>query len=344
MKLRLLFILILTQIFVLSAAQRDWKPGAFELLQPTERKPARTAVLIMAAPDTIFPSAVYRKSGQYAWQLGKKVWEQYMNVQPNVDCYFLKSTPLKKSDFEEAWIEGNTIYVRDDSYRDDKFPMNRTIAALEKLLPNYTHFFRTNANSFLNLNTLNEFAETHHQSMFTGPLWQQPSWYLLGYGLLFSADVATHIVNEYRRLEGNYMASDHFPEDLLLNSLATGVFPYYDSIGHVAGDPEFTCCPTLPFGVRQLMCGSSLTATRLSLYGVQLAPTPSVAEAINYCRLGMKSVILYRISGGCVSSSLDLDNLVEVYEHLLNNIYPELPKFDLVEYAKSLPTIRNEHL
>ena len=252
MKLRLLFILILTQIFVLSAAQRDWKPGAFELLQPTERKPAHTAVLIMA-PSDIFNRNEYLDC---RWQLGKKIWEQYMNSHPNVDCYFLQNTKLKEGTSEQIWMEGNTIYVGDALY-EREILLSRTIAALEKLLPYYTHFFRTNINAFVNLNTLNEFAETHHQSMFTGPLWQQPFWHLLGYGLLFSADVATHIVNEYRRLEGNHIVSHHVPEDLALNSLATGVFPYYDR-NHIAGNPEFTCCPTLPLGVRQLMCGSPL--------------------------------------------------------------------------------------
>ena len=82
----------------------------------------------------------------------------------------------------------------------------------------------------------------------------------------------------------------------------------------------------------------SLTTTRLSLYGVQLAPAPSFEEAIDYCNGGMSTAILYRIRGG-----FDLDKLAELYEHLLNNIYPELPKFDLVEFAKSLPVIRNDN-
>ncbi len=88
MRLRLLFILLLTQIFTLSAAIRDWKPGAFELLQPTERKPARTAVLIMSPPDMLNLN-YYRDC---RWLLGKKVWEQYMKAVPNVDCYFLQNT------------------------------------------------------------------------------------------------------------------------------------------------------------------------------------------------------------------------------------------------------------
>jgi len=129
-----------------------------------------------------------------------------------------------------------------------------------------------------------------------------------------------------------------FAEDAILASLATGVFLYYDDIGQVKGDPEFICCPALPLGVRQLMCGLSLTTTRLSMYGVQLAPAPSFEQAIDYCNGALPRAILYRIRGG-----FDLDKLAEVYEYLLNNIYPELPKFDLVEFAKSLPVIRDDN-
>src|SRR3569832_2016894 len=99
----------------------------------------------------------------------KKVWEQYMNSHPNVDCYFLQGAKLREGNFEQTWIEGNTIYIGDDSH-ERGILLTKTIAALEKLLPNYTHFLRTNINSFVNLKALNEYTETHHQSMFTGPL------------------------------------------------------------------------------------------------------------------------------------------------------------------------------
>ena len=263
-----------------------------------------------------------------------------MNALPNVDCYFLQDAKLREGASEQTWIEGNTIFVGCDSDEDPGIQLSKTIEALEQLLPNYTHFFRTNINTFVNLKALNEYAETHHQSMFTGPLWHK-AWYLYGFGVLFSADVATHIVNEYRRLEGSCVFSSDPPlaEDALLGALATGVFPFYGHVGHVSGAPEFTCCPTLPLGVRQLMCGLSFTAPRLSTYGVQLYPAPSFEQMINYCSRGLKRAIMYRIRSG-----YDLDKLAEVYGYVLDNIYPELPKFDLVEYAKSLPTIRNEHL
>jgi hypothetical protein len=342
MKLKLV-ILLLVPIFTLSAALRDYHPGAYEILAPTQRKPAHTAVLIMAPPDHSLNPHQYRDC---RWQLGEKVWEQYMNSHPHVDCYFLKNTKLREGTSEQIWIEGNTIYIGEASYEDHGIPLSKTIGALEKLLPNnYTHFFRTNINAFVDLKTLNEYAETHHQSMFTGPLWQQGFWYLLGYGLLFTADVATHIVNEYRRLEGSYIVSHYPPEDLILTSLATGIFPYYDYIrdhdlqrGFKKWNLEFTCCPTLPQGVRQGMCGASFSTTRLSLYGVQLSPAPSFEEALNYCSVSLNIAVLYRFRAG-----FDLDTQAKLYEYLLHNIYPELPKIDLLDYAKSLPTIRYDN-
>ncbi|HVX00430.1 MAG TPA: hypothetical protein VHA52_08355, partial [Candidatus Babeliaceae bacterium] len=237
MNFRLLFILLLTPIFTLSAIQRNWKPGAYEILQPTERKPARTAVLIMIPPDGF--DLDLKGYANCRWHLGKKVWEIYMNSHPNVDCYFLQNTKLKEGTSEQVWIEGNTIYVGHESYAHCGILLSRTIAALKILLPQYTHIFRTNVNAFVNLKLLNEYAETHHQSMFTAPLWQQPFWYILGYGVLFTADVGTHIVNEYNRLSNNRVITNA-PEDLVLTALATGICPYYGNIPGKA--PDFTCC------------------------------------------------------------------------------------------------------
>ncbi|HEX2580040.1 MAG TPA: hypothetical protein VHK67_06545 [Rhabdochlamydiaceae bacterium] len=341
MKLRL-FVLLMIPIFIFSNPPHNYTWGQFEILQPTERKPARTLVLVVTSPDDTLDLRNYRDC---RWVLGKKVWEQYMDSHPNVDCYFLQNAKLREGTSEQIWIEGNTIYVGEEGYKDHGIPVRKTIIALEKLLPHYTHFFRTNVNAFVNLKQLNEYAETHHQSMYTGPLWQLPFWYLLGYGLLFSSDVAAHIVSEYRRLEGSYLASHYPPEDLVLTALATGIFPYYDYIGEhnlqqgfIKKDLKFTLCPSLPFGVRQLMCGASYSTTRLSLYGVQLSPVPSFEEAIEYCKVSLSQAILYRMRSG-----YDLDKFAELYQFLLDNIYPDLPKVDLIEFAKTLPTIRYDN-
>ncbi len=328
MKLKLL-VLLIAQTFILFADQDNWKPGCFTILNSTEKKPTRTAVLIMCPPNE-------RSSfKEYRWQLGKKTWEQYMNSHPNVDCYFLVNTNLRKDTTEQTWIEGNTIYVGDWYLENHGITrqLNRTIKAIEKLLPNYTHFIRTNVNAFWDLKQIDEYAQNHHQSMFTGPLWQG-SWYVIGYGIFFSKDVAEHIVSEYKRLEGKKIVSYELAEDAIITSLATGIFPYYHLVGR---DGKFTCCPSLPFGVRQLMCLESFSADRLSKYGLLLFPAPSFEQTFDYCQLALHKALLYRIRTG-----YDLDKLAKIYEFLLHNIYPELPKIDLVEYVNSLNAPPND--
>jgi hypothetical protein len=322
----------------ISTGQRDWEPEAFEILNPTERKPAHTAVLIVIQPDEVINLNNYTNC---RWLLAKKVWEQYMNSHPNIDCYFVQHTNLREGSSEQTWIEGNVIYVGvgSDSCENGGIPVSKTVAAIEKLLPEYTHFFRTNVSAFVNLNALNEYAETHHQSMFTGPLWEQ-CWWLLGYGMLFSADVALHIVKEYERLKDHCVVTIA-PEDLVLTALATGICPFYGRIEHPGEPPDFTCYPTLPLGVHQLMCRGSFSVTqttRLSHYGLLLVPAPSFEQAIYYCNLALNNAILYRIRSG-----FDLDKLAELYEYLLSNIYPGLSQFDLMEYAKSFPAIHDNN-
>jgi hypothetical protein len=299
----------------------DWMPNHSVILRPTKQSPSKTAILIIAPPSLGLSDTESR------WKLGKKVWEQYMNTNPNVDCYFIQYTSLKdKRNLEEVWQEGNTIYVADSWYENNKTDriLHKTIAAIEYLLPNYTHFIRTNLNSFLNLQTVYYYTKCHHQSMYTGPLWQG-EWYVLGYGILFSADVATHITNEYRRLEGLDIVSHRRADDCVLTSLATGVYPLGPS------EHLFSGCPTLPLGKRQLMSNDSLLYTRLSRYGALLMPPISLEEAIQYCENGGDSIMLYRIRHG-----LTLEELANFYQYLLDKIYRDLPTIDLVEYAKSL--------
>lgn len=297
----------------------QWKRGV--ILAPTEKKPARTAILIIAPPK-INNSAV-----EIRWKLGKKAWEQYMNSHPNVDCYFIQSSCYKKDSNETAWIEGNTIYVGDSWYENSKNDrlLNKTVKALELLLPNYTHFFRTNLNTFFNLKNLNNYAETHHQSMFTTPLWEN-AWYTIGYAILFTKDVASHLCEEYERLDkaGEELISCYHSDDGAITALATGIWPY--------NNPHpFRCCPSLTLGVRQLMCESSWSTSRFARYGVLLTPLRSVDEAITICEKASPDVILYRTRDG-----LTLRQIAQFYDYIFRKTYPELPEFSFVEYLNSL--------
>ena len=242
-----------------------------EILQPTERQPARTAVLIIQAP--IMGNCFVENR----WKLGKKTWEQYMNSHPNVDCYFIKSVPPDPArGDDQVWLQGNTIFIGDwwyEKFRSDRI-LYKTIAAMKWLLPNYTHFIRTNLNVFLNLKNVNEYMETHHQSFYTTPLWQS-EWYTIGYSIMFTADVAKHIVNEFYRLDEAHerRIDPNHSDDAAITSLATGVWPYDHR-------HRFNCCPALPPGVRQLMCRESLSTSRLSKYGALLTPPITLDAAL----------------------------------------------------------------
>ena len=160
--------------------------------------------------------------------------------------------------------------------------------------------------------------ETHHQSQFTGPLWQN-EWYVLGYGILFTADVAQHIVSEYRKLEGLDIVSHSRADDCVLTSLATGIYPLNDA------ENQFSCCPSLPFGVRQLMCKDSPFTKRFSKYGLLLLPPISLPKAIEYCSQTTDTMMLYRIREG-----LSLNELTQLYSYLIKKHYPQLgsPRFE----------------
>jgi hypothetical protein len=297
---------------------RGWKRSA--LIAPTHRMPARTAVLIIAPP------VMGNCFVENRWRIGKKAWEQYMNSHPNVDCYFLQSRDPRPGS-QQVWIEGNTIYIGDwwyEKYKSDRI-LYKTIAAMELLLPNYTHFIRTNLNIFLDLKRVNEYMEMHHQSFYTTPLWEK-RWFATGYSMIYTADVALHMVKEYRRLEaaGDKFISPSHPDDYVLTSLATGVWP-------LQRNHPFRPSLGLPLSVRQLMCAASFATETESQYGVLLNPPISLRLALQRCADAPDTVMLYRTKEG-----LGLVELAHLYQHLLRKHYPELTSVDLVEYAKSL--------
>ncbi len=319
-------LLLTSQVSVYSEAisLNNWHKNQSLILEKQSPSPARTAILIIAPPQSNSTCFLNCR-----WNLGKKVWEQYMNTHPNVDCYFLEATNPRVETSEQVWIKGNTIYVGDTAFRDlhsDRI-LYKTIAAIEKLSPHYTHFIRTNINTFFDLNAVNDYAETHHQSMYTGPLWQE-AWYLLGYGILFTADVASHIASEYRRLEGLEVVSNNRSDDGVIASLATGIDPY--TTPH-----PFRCCPSLPEGVKQFMCPKSFATKRLSSYGALLTPPIRLQEALVYSKKAKSTVMLYRTRLG-----FDLYELSRIYETLLRKCYPELPDAHLKDYVNTLPTIK----
>ena len=313
LKLRLIFnfsIIIFFSFLVYSHAQehpmRNWNPDKVEILQSAKKKSSRTAILIIEPP--IMNPNDYTEA---RWTLGKKSWERYMNAVSNVDCYFIKSICPKTPGKQEILLDGNTIYVCDPWYEEhgnDRI-LHKTIQAMEFLLPKYTHFIRTNLNTFIDLKAVKEYTKTHYQSMYTGPIWEK-NWYVYGYGILISKDVARHMVKEYHRLEGQECVNCSHADDCQLASLATGIDPYGTETN------TFRCCPTLPKGIRQIMCKETDTIPRLNKYGAYLLPPITLSEALHYCDIAPKTGMVYRIREG-----LSLEELTQLYDYLIKKTY-----------------------
>jgi hypothetical protein len=286
-----------------------------KILELTEKRPARTAILIIA------PATYHEHPIENRWRLGRKVWEQYMNSHPNVDCYFLHCTNPRKDSDQQVWLEGNTIFVGDPWTEETGLDqlLLKTVKAIEWLGNDYTHYIRTNINTFFNLEAVNNYAETHHQSHFTTPLWERQS-YTIGYAIVFTADVAAHIVSEYYRLKqaGEELIDPFHADDMAITALATGIWPIGDR-------NPFRCAPSLPLGIRQLTCLDSLNTKRLCKYGALLTPVSSLEEAIYYFDKAGEDVILFRSRDG-----LGYTELQALYEHMLSKIYPHL-RIDLTE-------------
>lgn len=272
-------------------------------------KKAKTAILIIS------PLCFADGPIENRWKLGKEVWERYMNSRSDVDCYFITCTAPKKDSSEEVWQEGNTIYVADRWTEEtglDKL-LHKTVRVLKWLEGKYTHYIRTNINTFFNVKNVASFAERYSQSFFTTPLWEN-CWYAIGYSIFFTSDVAKHIVSQYQKLEseGEELISPYHSDDGALTALATGIFP------EVKNHP-FRCCPTLKPGVRQLLCPKSLTTKRLSRFGALFTPLSSLAEAKTLFDMSGNEVILYRTRDG-----LSYGELKEFYEYMMKRIYPGL--------------------
>jgi len=298
-----------------------------ELIKATPRAPSKTAVLIIAPYSDEVTSCLHAK-----WQLGKKMWEQYMRSTPGVDCFFLKYCSANNfSEKESIWFEdANTIVVGNRDGKEHEYILYKTIRAFEFLLPQYTHFVRTNLNTFINLKLLKEYNDTHSDSYYSGPFWQN-KYYVTGYGIFCTKDVAAHIANEYRRIDKLENKNSYLrgrTDDGALCSLATGVIKK----GRNSVKNEYCCCKTLTSGVRQLFSLDSFDSPRHSQYGVRLFPNrPPFQEAMQDLSSAVDHAILFRLKG-----SYSLEEYGHFYQFLLDNVYQELPRFDAVDFANKL--------
>jgi hypothetical protein len=238
-----------------------------EVILETPAKPVKPAVLIIHPSGNGSTASMRALAGLLVKKLG-----EIHECSPKADCYFIKCTKSDQLLFKGGKViqSGNDLYVPDPSYLygQDDF-LYKTVQSMDYLIPKgYTHFFRTNLNVFLNLKVLNQYLETHACSMYTTFI--NEMWYLVGYSILYSSDVAQHIVSESKRISGtrdikNRLHHAICPDDAGLCMLALGV-----QYGHSSKQHPFRCCRAPTPGVSQRMCESFKEHNRYTRYGMLL--------------------------------------------------------------------------
>jgi hypothetical protein len=322
MKGRIFYIALVLAVFFFQGLFADdqneiwhyWKSS--KIIEHTDWKPSKTAVLIICPPEDLLPT----NPVDQRWFIGKKVWEKIMNLNPKVDCFFLRTLACTRNEEkrEPVVVKGNTIFVRDSGYRpeirsDDI--LLKTIRAIEYLQPRYSHFVRTNLNTFINIHSLVRYNDVHHKSMYTTPIWE--SWYPIGYSIFFTGDVASHIVSEFYRLKA--LKEPHLKEvdDGVLCYLATGIV-----MGQKQNSHPFKCFPNLQLGVQYKMAEDTYPPPAIRRWGTALNLGTSFGDACKLIDESPRDSLLFRIKGGYSNKEL-----IQLYNKMLRKYYPGVSLF-----------------
>jgi len=248
------------------------------------------------------------------WRLGIECWKKYMRLHSSVDCYFVKPASLCANNGDAIWIEDDTLYVYDPHFEkteQDRI-LYKSIKALDFLSDKYTHFVRTNLNTFWNLYQLYDYVSNHTGSYYTGPDWESGS-YPIGYGIIMTQDVARHIVDEYHRLQKTSYVSHERADDGVLMSLAYGIDPW------LTQDP-FKKFPKFPTAQKLLMSKDSGLSKEINYDYASLLQNVRPLNYKNVLKLALKApktCILYRSRG----DGLNLEEIQMLYDELLKKTY-----------------------
>jgi hypothetical protein len=308
-----------SQIFFISLFSISWNKSTekswssnFVIIPKEQVTEPKIAVLIIQAPSTSDESKedfITKK-----WRLGIETWKKYMHVHPSIDCYFVKPANHKTDDGRTIWIEEDTINVYDHYYKKrgrDRI-LYKTIKALDFLSDKYTHFVRTNLNTFWNLHELYDYIANHSGSYYTGPAWENGA-YPIGYGIIMTQDVAQHIIEEYHRLEKTFYVCNKRADDAALMSLAYGVDPW------IIQDP-FRKFPKFPTAQKLLMSKDSGVSKEINYDYACLLQNVRPLNYKNVLKLALKApktCILYRSRG----DGLNLEEIQMLYDELLKKTY-----------------------
>jgi len=128
----------------------------------------------------------------------QSLWRQYINSNPNIDCYFYKADPNLEE--EALLVDKNTLVVKCEESLDKCY--EKTLKAFEYFSPQfnkYDYIFRTNLSSFVVFDHYLEFCKILPKSSMCSALIGTTSYGLQfpsGAGFTLTPDLATRLLEE----------------------------------------------------------------------------------------------------------------------------------------------------
>lgn len=184
------------------------------------------AILVIASnPD----DPCIRKGGCEIYKLHHQVWKSYMNVNPNIDVFFLYCDPDQQ---EEVIISKNKIMVKcEESFKPGIFI--KTIKALEYLNKHrkYSLYLRTNLSSFINLmqfeKLINKYKKTNkeiYSGLFNnykpdGISFTPGTSFPSGIGIVLNSHAISNIVKKYKDYSNKQKLLDKIADDVFFSKL-----------------------------------------------------------------------------------------------------------------------------
>lgn len=123
----------------------------------------------------------------------KEYWKQYMNLDKDIECYFLELTESNR----ESYIEEDTIFINGvESYHNILYKTQEALKLFD--LRSYDYIFRTNLSSFIVFYKYKKWLNTlPKENVYNGSIcWYTRYIYASGCGFTMSPDVA-EIVRDF---------------------------------------------------------------------------------------------------------------------------------------------------
>ena len=121
----------------------------------------------------------------------KQLWREYMNLDDEIDSYFIES-----KDVEKSCIEDDIIYIKAvESYEKIFYKTQEALKLFD--LKTYDYIFRTNLSSFIVFSKYKQWLKTlSKENVYNGSIcWYTRYIYASGCGFTITPDVAQMIIN-----------------------------------------------------------------------------------------------------------------------------------------------------